>query len=55
MDWLGFQWLDGTDIIRACVHDGVPGAHEKEQVQSWLVRLTQKIDGPNKGDGFTPN
>jgi tetratricopeptide (TPR) repeat protein len=33
----------------------VPDAPEKEQVQLWLVRLTQKIDGPNKGDGFTPN
>jgi tetratricopeptide (TPR) repeat protein len=32
----------------------VPGAPEKEQVQSWLVRLTRKIDDPNNGDDSTP-
>ena len=31
----------------------VPGAPEKQQVQSWLVRLTRKIDDPNSGDVLT--
>jgi Tfp pilus assembly protein PilF len=33
----------------------VPGAPEKEQVQSWLVRLTRKIDDSNNGDNSTPD
>jgi tetratricopeptide (TPR) repeat protein len=33
----------------------VPGAPEKEQVQSWLVRVTRKIDDPNNGDDPTPD
>jgi tetratricopeptide (TPR) repeat protein len=33
----------------------VPDAPEKEQVQSWLVRLTRKIDDPNNGDDSTPS
>ncbi|MGB2626963.1 MAG: tetratricopeptide repeat protein [Candidatus Acidiferrum sp.] len=31
----------------------VPGAAEKEQVQSWLVRLKRKIDDPNNRDSST--
>ena len=33
----------------------VPGAPEKEQVQSSLARLTRKIEDPNNGDDSTPD
>ncbi len=33
----------------------VSGAPEKKQAQSWLVRLTRKIDDPNNGDDSTPD